>query len=395
MIAPVVSVAGQGASADQAAASAVPRLVRFSGVLRDSAAKPGKGLNEVTFSLYRDESGGESLWFETQTVEVDAQGRYTVLLGAMHPDGLPMDLFTSGEARWLGVSVGKLPEQARVLLVSVPYALKAGDAETLAGKPATAFVASEQLKQQVQSEVKAQAAQSGTAKGTRTLIGTAPSPQALGEGQASFACNLSADCVAVTQSGTGVALHATAGSNVAIFGETASTSGRGLYGLATAATGGTIGVWGSSYSTSGIGMSGRVTATTGATNGMYGVSFSTSGIGVHGDAPATSGATRGVWGSNGSTGGIAVWGQAYAASGTTYGVLGTVASPSGIGASGQANAASGTTIGVLAKVLSGSGTALVANNTAGGVVGHQRGARAAQHFRQYADGRAARGVGLS
>src|SRR3990170_1578308 len=33
-----------------------------------------------------------------------------------------------------------LEEQPRILLVSVPYALKAADAETLGGKPASAFV---------------------------------------------------------------------------------------------------------------------------------------------------------------------------------------------------------------------------------------------------------------
>jgi hypothetical protein len=33
-----------------------------------------------------------------------------------------------------------LEEQPRVLLVSVPYAMKAGDAETLGGKPLSAFV---------------------------------------------------------------------------------------------------------------------------------------------------------------------------------------------------------------------------------------------------------------
>jgi hypothetical protein len=57
----------------------------------------------------------------------------------MQPEGLPVDLFTSGEARWLGVSAGKLPEQPRTLLVSVPYALKANDAELLGGKPASAY----------------------------------------------------------------------------------------------------------------------------------------------------------------------------------------------------------------------------------------------------------------
>jgi hypothetical protein len=52
-----------------------------------------------------------------------------------------MELFTSGEQRWLGVQA-LLPgeeEQPRVLLVSVPYALEAADAQTLGGLPASAF----------------------------------------------------------------------------------------------------------------------------------------------------------------------------------------------------------------------------------------------------------------
>ncbi|MFB3923710.1 MAG: hypothetical protein ACE145_18450 [Terriglobia bacterium] len=119
--------------------STVPRLIRYSGILQDTTGKPVDGVQDLTFSLYANESGGEPLWYETQTVELDAAGRYAVLLGAMHPDGLPASLFTSGEARWLGVQVGKFPEQLRVLLVSVPYALKAGDATTLGGKPASAY----------------------------------------------------------------------------------------------------------------------------------------------------------------------------------------------------------------------------------------------------------------
>ncbi|MGH6630478.1 MAG: hypothetical protein ACREB3_12165, partial [Burkholderiales bacterium] len=308
----------------------MPRLIRFSGALKDAAGKPIASVQDLTFSLYGVEAGGEALWFETQPVEADALGRYSVLLGAMHPDGLPMDLFTSGEARWLGVSVGRLPEQARVLLVSVPYALKAGDAETLAGKPATAFVASDQLKDQVRSEVKSQAAQSGTVQSTRTLIGTAPSPQAMGEGQSSFICNLAADCVAVTQSGAGVGLHATTSSNLAIFGESSSSAGRGVYGLATAGTGNTIGLWGGAYSTNGVGVFGRARAATGATTGVLGVSLSTSGVGVHGDAQAISGTPYGVWGSSASTSGVGVLGQASASSGATVGVRGQVSSTSGI-----------------------------------------------------------------
>jgi hypothetical protein len=71
-----------------------------------------------------------------------------------------MELFTSGEARWLGVAAGHLPEQPRVLLVSVPYALEAGDAATLGGKPASAYLL-------------AQPAQGATA-GIATVIATVP-----------------------------------------------------------------------------------------------------------------------------------------------------------------------------------------------------------------------------
>jgi hypothetical protein len=61
-----------------------------------------------------------------------------VQLGATKPDGLPLDLFSSDDARWMGVSVNGGQEQPRVLLLSVPYALKAADAETIGGLPPSA-----------------------------------------------------------------------------------------------------------------------------------------------------------------------------------------------------------------------------------------------------------------
>ena len=100
------------------------------------------GTTRLTFSLYQFPEGGAPLWSETQPVTPDAQGHYTALLGADSPGGVPLDLFSNGQARWLGVQpqlpgVGELP---RVLLVGVPYALKAADADTLGGKPASAYV---------------------------------------------------------------------------------------------------------------------------------------------------------------------------------------------------------------------------------------------------------------
>lgn len=59
----------------------VPRLIKFNGTLRDLAGKPITGPVDVTFCLYFDEAGGVPLWFETQTVQANSLGRYSVLLG--------------------------------------------------------------------------------------------------------------------------------------------------------------------------------------------------------------------------------------------------------------------------------------------------------------------------
>jgi hypothetical protein len=124
----------------------VPRLVKFAGTLKDGLGKPWTGVVGVTFAIYKEQEGGAALWLETQNVELDEQGRYTVLLGSTKSEGLALELFTAGEPRWLGVHVNgpKEVEQPRVLLVSVPYALKAADADTLGGKPASAFLTTEQ-----------------------------------------------------------------------------------------------------------------------------------------------------------------------------------------------------------------------------------------------------------
>ena len=82
----------------------VPPLVNFSSVLTDLNGKPLTGITGVTFLLYKEEQGGAPLWLETQNVQADEQGNYTVLLGATKNEGMSLDLFTSGESRWLGES---------------------------------------------------------------------------------------------------------------------------------------------------------------------------------------------------------------------------------------------------------------------------------------------------
>jgi hypothetical protein len=120
----------------------VPHLVRISNAfLPADGGKPAPA-EGVTLSIYRDEREGAPLWQETQNVSVDSAGRYSVLLGATLNDGLPLELFTSGEPRWLGVRFNRPGEneQPRTLLASVPYALRASDAVTLGGLPASAFL---------------------------------------------------------------------------------------------------------------------------------------------------------------------------------------------------------------------------------------------------------------
>lgn len=146
----------------EASAGTVPRLVHFSGVVKPAGSGKAAAVS-LTFSLYQEQEGGNPLWVETQNVQVDEQGHYTVLLGTTQPDGLPLDLFTTGQARWLGVQP-ELPgagEQPRVLLVGVPYALKAADADTLGGLPASAFM------------------QTGQSAGSDGSVGT-PSPRPTG-----------------------------------------------------------------------------------------------------------------------------------------------------------------------------------------------------------------------
>jgi hypothetical protein len=128
-------------SAQQSSTTTVPNLIRYSGTLKDAQGAPlSSAPVGVTFAIYKLQEGGAPVWMETQNVTPDANGQYSMLLGSATATGLPSDLFSQQEQRWLGVQVQGQAEQARVLLVSVPYAFKAHEAETLGGLPASAFV---------------------------------------------------------------------------------------------------------------------------------------------------------------------------------------------------------------------------------------------------------------
>ena len=98
-------------SSQPASTATVPRLIRMQGAVRDEAGKPLSGRVGVTFALYKDQNDQELVWQENQNVQLDSAGRYSVLLGATNESGLPLEIFSAGEARWLGVRPDGQAEQ--------------------------------------------------------------------------------------------------------------------------------------------------------------------------------------------------------------------------------------------------------------------------------------------
>ena len=131
----------QSSSDASGCASDIPHLIRFSGQVRAAIASQ-TGIVSLRFTIYDSEKGGTALWQEVQNTQADMLGRYEALLGATSSEGVPTSVFSNGAQRWLGVQVIRpgSEEEPRVALVSVPYAVKAGDAQTLGGLPPSAFM---------------------------------------------------------------------------------------------------------------------------------------------------------------------------------------------------------------------------------------------------------------
>ena len=124
------------------ASVSVPRLVSVTGVYQPADGQPPPAGTVVTLLIYAEQQGGAPLWQETQNVELDKSGRYSLLLGAGQADGIPLEVFASGDAQWLALHFagpGEV-EGPRTRITSVPYALRSADADTLGGHPASAYL---------------------------------------------------------------------------------------------------------------------------------------------------------------------------------------------------------------------------------------------------------------
>ncbi|HKT88464.1 MAG TPA: hypothetical protein VJQ59_08510 [Candidatus Sulfotelmatobacter sp.] len=112
-----------------------PSLIKIAGVMKDEIGRPLTGAMSVTFSLYKDEQSSAPLWVETQNLTVGSDGHYNAFLGVNSKEGAPVNLFASGDLRWLGVKVDNLVEQPRILF-GVPFTLKSEDVKRM-GSPAS------------------------------------------------------------------------------------------------------------------------------------------------------------------------------------------------------------------------------------------------------------------
>ena len=166
-----------------------------------------------------------------------------------------------------------------MLLVSVPYAFKAHEADTLGGRNASDFVLANQTNPSVNS-INANQASLPTANNLPATTEKIRKSVA-SDGPTNFSGSTTDHIVGVTQSGTGDGLRATAVS-------------RGIVGTATGSSGTTFGVYGWAQGAGGIAVHGSASAKTGPTIGVKGKSVSPAGTGVRGIDIATTGSTTGV-----------------------------------------------------------------------------------------------------
>jgi hypothetical protein len=108
--------------------SAIPQMINYQGKITTPAGALVDTTVGMTFTIYDDSTGGNTLWADTLTsVEVE-KGIFSVLLGSVNP--IPDSVFP-GDVRYLGVKVGADPEMSpRKAMVSVAYAYKSEYSDT-------------------------------------------------------------------------------------------------------------------------------------------------------------------------------------------------------------------------------------------------------------------------
>ena len=130
-------------SSQSVSSQSVPRLINVSGVFRPADGQPAAPSRPSRSSIYADAGGRRA------AVAGNADHRRSMARAATRccsarrrPTAFPPRCSASGDAQWLGTVFERAGEVEgpRVRITSVPYALRASDADTLGGRPASAYL---------------------------------------------------------------------------------------------------------------------------------------------------------------------------------------------------------------------------------------------------------------
>jgi hypothetical protein len=122
------------AIASGAAIADVPTKVSFSArLVNDESGEAISGAHRVKFELFDAATGGASVWLEGRQFDIDEDGLLFAELG--ETKALDATVF-DGRALWLEVSLDDEIMEPRIALDSVPYAIRAAEADKVGGKSA-------------------------------------------------------------------------------------------------------------------------------------------------------------------------------------------------------------------------------------------------------------------
>jgi hypothetical protein len=323
-------------SAAAVSAPYVPPTTSFQGAVTTIAGAPLAGPIDPTLSYYDVATGGTPLYFERFSAVPVSRGTFQVAMGAgTRLSGAPtfQEAVRGTGSLFIEAAVNADPPMTpRKPLLSVPFAMKAQDAQTVGGQSGDYYLNTSATPQ--------------TKTGPLTLSGSSATGTSI---------------LSVTQSGSGRGVQGTSTSGTGVYGKTSSATSVGVYGVSDGGTlswavygvqnnpgGPAIGgiALGSAETTSGraVGVFGYV-----GNNDMFYADF-TRPAGVRGETrygDGVQGGTTDLAGVSGKAigvGGTGVYGVHAAATGIAPGVHGVTASTDG-------NAS-----GVLGEVMGGSGS---------------------------------------
>ena len=318
-----------------------PALFNYQGLLLEDGGQPvSDGTYQLAFRIYDVASGGTPLWTETQIVPVSA-GLFNVILGTVNV--IHDTSWVDGRDLWLGITLpGEVEMAPRQQLVSVPYALNAGDVRGAAIHPEAVYAAGGITMTNYGTVIDADGWWQGQPfpegpTGPSGPSGPAGPTGPTGPSGLASLCGWSESCA------IGLQLGATEGP--AIHGDSTAAGGVGLYGTASAANGG--GVLGYGSSAESYGVVGHAASTAfytpaGRSSGVVGSTSTAGDMGIFAINAVTSADVYGLVGVAGTSYMLPPAGSSAGLLGSVsrvdgYGVLG-LSEADGFGVAGVANA---------------------------------------------------------